>query len=185
MKGREEINVKVSNTLKLRQRNKKIPFRKRCLHLECILLKLRVRKNKSDSSRESVNKRILAGTHKGWNSRNVLSYPEKFFIQVLENNGFLKNEDFIINYKVPQRDLGINSNYCYFLDFYFPKLRLDLEIDGKQHTYKDRVLYDKRRDEALMNKGYQVHRISWKNPVNTTNKEYIALEIKKLLCIIL
>lgn len=43
---------------------------------------------------------------------------------------------------------------------------LDLEIDGKQHQYKERKESDLKRDEFLRNEGYFVYRIRW-NEINT------------------
>ena len=37
----------------------------------------------------------------------------------------------------------------YIIDFYSPKLRLAIELDGGQHSKEDAVLYDKERDEYL------------------------------------
>lgn len=39
----------------------------------------------------------------------------------------------------------------YILDFYCPKLRIAIELDGKQHRGKDAVLYDKDRKDYLEN----------------------------------
>jgi len=37
----------------------------------------------------------------------------------------------------------------YILDFYCPKLRLAIELDGNQHTEQDTVLYDEGRRDYL------------------------------------
>jgi very-short-patch-repair endonuclease len=37
----------------------------------------------------------------------------------------------------------------YILDFYCPKLRLAIELDGSQHGEQDAVLYDKDRTDYL------------------------------------
>jgi very-short-patch-repair endonuclease/endogenous inhibitor of DNA gyrase (YacG/DUF329 family) len=113
----------------------------------------------------SIHERVNSGKHQGWTTRNILSYPEKFFKKVLELNGF--------------KDLGLEDNACFFLDFYFKDLNIDLEIDGKQHEYPERKDSDNRRDKALKNNGYIVYRIKWKNIQK--NKEYIKEEIQKLL----
>ena len=41
-----------------------------------------------------MKERIKNGLHKGWQSRNIISYPEKFFIEVLKNNGLEKEYKF-------------------------------------------------------------------------------------------
>lgn len=37
----------------------------------------------------------------------------------------------------------------YILDFYCPKLRLAIELDGSQHSERDTILYDKDRSDYL------------------------------------
>ena len=129
----------------------------------------KIRQNKLESVRN--------GTHKGWTSRNVISYPEKFFIEVLKNNKLEYKQNFVIS----KRDLGLNDVSNYFLDFYFEDKKIDLEIDGKQHSYKDRKEKDIVRDKLLEDVGIKVYRIKWKNPINEDNKEYLEKEIQKFL----
>lgn len=126
-----------------------------------------------------IRARVASGNHKGWTTRNILSYPEKFFKKVLEGNGF--RGEFITNHPIKKTDLGLNCGACYFLDFYFPELKLDLEIDGKQHKYADRRASDAVRDAALTQHGYEVHRIEWKSLNEQEGKLHIKNEIEKLL----
>jgi very-short-patch-repair endonuclease len=51
--------------------------------------------------------------------------------------------------------------------------KLDLEIDGRQHTY--RVEHDKERDAFLRENGFLVYRIPW-NTVNTENGRQLMKE---------
>jgi hypothetical protein len=121
--------------------------------------------------------RVKKGIHKGWQSRKILSYPEEFFIKVLDNNN-LKYET---NFMIKKSDLGFNDTGNYFLDFYFADKNIDLEIDGKQHNYEDRQESDIIRDESLDKKGINVYRIKWKNINNLEGKSYIENEIKRFL----
>ena len=98
-----------------------------------------------------MKKLISEGKHKGWMGRNQISYPEQFWMKILDNN-----IEYIHEYDVCQSDLGINSDYKYFLDFYLPEINMDLEIDGKQHKYRQEQ--DNKRDEYLSKK-YIVYRI--------------------------
>jgi len=125
------------------------------------------------------NFHIKNKTHKGWKSRNIISYPEQFFIKVLNKNGF--EGKYKINYPITKKSLGINCSSCYFLDFYFPDLNLDLEIDGKQHNYQERLESDNKRDLTLKENGYKIYRIKWKNINREEGKKYISEEIIKLL----
>lgn len=131
---------------------------------------------------EKINKHINLGKHKGWQTRNKLSYPEKFFKKVLELNGY-KNK-FKINFPISKRSLGFDDNSNYFLDFYFPEICFDLEIDGKQHCRPERKLSDKIRDKYLMTNGIQPYRIKWVSINSKAGKDYIRKEIIILLNIL-
>ena len=113
---------------------------------------------RKETGKVSYLKMKEAGTHQGWKSRNIHSYPEIFWCNVLDNNG--------ISYEMELPVKHIDSNY--FLDFYIEKdgIKIDLEIDGKQHKYQDRVESDSNRDEYLKNLGYIVYRVEW-NEINT------------------
>lgn len=113
----------------------------------------------SDTTKEILRskmlKRISEGTHSGWKSRNIKSYAEKFWEEVLIRNGVkFSREDF--------------STKRYFLDFLIEQngKRVDLEIDGKQHDYSDRVESDEKRDKFLMENGYVIYRVKW-NEINS------------------
>lgn len=126
--------------------------------------------------REKAKIRVQEGKHLGWTSRNVISYPEKFFKSVLEKNGI----PYEFNKPIKKIDLGLESISCYFLDFYLPEKNIDLEIDGKQHKYQERKEHDKIRDEHL-SKLFKVYRIEWKSINNEEGKFYIQNEIQKFL----
>jgi very-short-patch-repair endonuclease len=132
-------------------------------------------KLKSNNSKAIINERIANGTHNGWSARNIVSYPEQFFMEVLTNN----NIKFKHNYPVDKRSLGLTDACNYFLDFFIENKNIDLEIDGKQH--KARKKHDDFRDSVLIKNGYVVYRIKWKN-INTENgKEYVKNEINRFL----
>lgn len=108
---------------------------------------------------------VLEGRNKGWKTRNIKSYPEKFFEKVLNNNH--------IHF---EREKKVGK---YFLDFVIGTI--DLEIDGKQHKYPERVKSDLERDKFLRSEGYFVYRIAW-NEINSENgKEIIKGKIDLLL----
>jgi len=107
------------------------------------------------------------GTWKPWQSRNISSYPEKFFEKVLDNN--------FISY--------IREKYIdgYFLDFYIEKNNrvIDLEIDGDQHEEtqeKDRI-----RDEYLKDQNIEVYRIKWNSINSNKGKESMKNKIDDFL----
>lgn len=119
----------------------------------------------SSSTKMKISKRvkeqIAAGTHKGWISRNIVSYPEIFWKKVLDNNGI----KYSFNFPIKKTDLGFSDNACYFLDFKIGE-NIDLEIDGRQHLMYDRKQHDEDRDAALTAHGYIVYRVPW-NEINT------------------
>ena len=122
-----------------------------------------------------MQKRINDGLHHGWATRNNISYPEKFFINVLKNH----NIKYKHNFPIKQNELGLDSSYNYFLDFYIKDKKIDLEIDGSQHKYRKEQ--DIKRDKLLNENGYNVYRIKWKNINTKKGKEYIKNEIDKFL----
>jgi very-short-patch-repair endonuclease len=137
----------------------------------CSSKSLIVRKKLSDRVKEKVEK----GTHKGWQSRKMESYPEIFFRNVLKNNKI----KFEFNKPIKKRALGIDCDANYFLDFYIADANIDLEIDGKQHYYRED--HDNVRDLALTQNGFEVYRIKWMSINNEKGKKYIKEEIDKFL----
>lgn len=104
----------------------------------------------------------------GWKSRlnKESSYPELFWIKVLQNNHL----EFEHNFKINR----------YWADFAF-KNKVVLEIDGRQHEDNDRKSSDERKDKILTSLGWRIFRSKWKNPINDVNREYIKNEIEKFL----
>jgi very-short-patch-repair endonuclease len=128
--------------------------------------------------RKSALERIKQGKHNGWNSRKIISFPEQFFTTVLNNNKI----NYKFNFKIKHSELkNCKNKSYYFLDFFLIDKNIDLEIDGKQHDFKDRKEKDKERDWVLTNNGFIVYRIKWKSVNNNRGKEYIKNEIDKFI----
>ena len=111
------------------------------------------------------------GKHPGWsfinNDISRRSYPEKFFLKVLQNNHIF--EKFEVKEKMPFGK--------YTLDFAIPCLKLDVEIDGQQHFRNtDSIEHDKQRDLFLQSSGWVIYRIKWSDLFHNTK-----LEIKRFL----
>jgi very-short-patch-repair endonuclease len=127
----------------------------------------------SASGKKGYKTMLENGTHKGWQSRNITSYAEQFWIDVLDNNS--------ISY---EREVPVwHGTANYFLDFKLivaGKL-IDLEIDGKQHTYEDRAESDKIRDNFLESKDYIVYRIPWNEISSEQGKIIMQDKINKFL----
>ena len=123
---------------------------------------------------EEMKKRISASMKKAhtegrahnigesrWN--NEPSWPEKWFMQVIENEFTDKNY-------VRERPF-----HRFSLDFAWEHKKKCIEIDGKQHDvlpgYKER---DLRKDKALADESWQVLRLPWVE-VFKEPKKYIQL----------
>lgn len=90
-----------------------------------------------------------------WN--NEPSYPEKFFVGVIENE-FIDKE-----YK-QEFSIGV-----YSADFCWPHLMKVIEIDGGQHQrFEEYIERDKRKDLFLSKEGYTVLRVVWQEMFNNT-----------------
>lgn len=165
--NREETNKKISQTL-LERRNlcnfktefkirycadcgKQLSFKNKTGYCHsCHPKHTNTKKEYREKQRQIRLKMVADGTHKGWSTRNIKSYAEKFWETVLDNNHILY-----------EREKRVGK---YFLDFVIGNV--DLEIDGKQHKYEDRKQHDILRDEFLINEGYIVYRIPW-NEINS------------------
>ena len=132
------------------------------------------------NSKQSIilrRKEIEAGTFQGWQSRNITSYAEKFWIEVLKNNNIQYIREKLVNYG------NLRNGERYFLDFYIEieDRKIDLEIDGKQHNFEDRKYHDKIRDEYIKSQGIEVYRIKWNSINNEKGKQLMKEKIDKFL----
>lgn len=126
---------------------------------------------------DKIRQRVKDGTHKGWATRPTASYAEKYFQTKLDSLGLM----YKFNHPISKHSLGVNESSSYFLDFYFPEIKLDLEIDGSQHLREDRKLSDQRRDKLLNNAGIEVFRIPWVNPINDKNCDILNTRFNEFL----
>ena len=103
-----------------------------------------------------------------WN--NKPSYPEKWFMDVIENE--FTNKEYI-------REFPFHK---YSLDFAWVKLKKCIEIDGEQH-YRDEVqmIRDKAKDKLLKEEGWKVLRLDWRWVYNNT-KDAIKLAKEFIEC---
>jgi very-short-patch-repair endonuclease len=191
----EEVKNKISNSLKSYFKNndsisEKKRYYRNCIFCGCEFERWRLNSgilsnsktcsekcsNESMKSnlKKIVKEKIQNGTHKGWQSRNIEFYPETFFKKVLENNNIV----YEFNKPIKKRNLGVDCDSNYFLDFYIPDVNIDLEIDGKQHEIRKE--HDEKRD-FYVSKQYKVYRIKWKSINSKSGKKYMKNEIDKFL----
>lgn len=96
-----------------------------------------------------------------WN--NQPSYPEIFFMNVIENEFCDKNY-------IREYGMGI-----YSIDFAWVDKKLAIEIDGEQHyRYAEYHNRDVRKDEFLVKNGWKVLRIKWVDMFHEP-KKYIKI----------
>lgn len=118
----------------------------------------------SSSMKESIKK----GISKGWLIfKQKRSFPEIFIKKVIETNELDKKYLIVENFRFQK----------YLLDFAIIDLKLDIEVDGKQHYDNDEnIKHDKIRNEVLIAEGWKVYRICWSQFCKNTKQE-----IQKLL----
>ena len=88
-----------------------------------------------------------------WNNKK--SYPEEFFEKVIKNE--FKNKNYICEYPIS----------IYSLDFAWVDLKKAIEIDGAQHErFKEYSERDKRKDKLVIEMGWKILRIKWKDMYN-------------------
>jgi very-short-patch-repair endonuclease len=133
--------------------------------------------NRREASRKVQQKLLAEGRHKGWQARNIISYPEKFWMEVLRNNNIEYSFNHVVNKKT---HLGLDDNSNYFLDFLING-NIDLEIDGKQHKYEDRAESDRIRDEILTQNNFIVYRVEWNEINSETGKQLMKEKIDNFL----
>ena len=94
---------------------------------------------------------------------NVMpSYPEKWFIEVIENEFYDKKY---------VREFPFHA---FSLDFAWPDKKLCIEIDGEQHQrFDDIIERDKRKDKTIAKYGWKVMRMPWKS-VYADTKTWIS-----------
>lgn len=117
--------------------------------------------------RDAQIKLVLEGKHKGFPPRTEPSYPEKFFIEVLNNNKI----NFIREKRVA----------AYSIDFAIEEKKIALEIDAGQHLKDKQKASDDRKDKFLQNLGWKVYRIPWREIKSYRGKDHIRNEINKFL----
>jgi very-short-patch-repair endonuclease len=92
----------------------------------------------SNNSKDLIIRRKKSN-YSRWNGPSRM---ERSFSVWLNNNG-------IYDFEVEKPFVIPITNKLYFGDFYFPKLKLLIELDGKQHEKEEAKIYDKTRDSLL------------------------------------
>lgn len=129
------------------------------------------KKSKSDYAGPELPKVIQEDLTKGFFPRTRMSYAEKFWKSVLDNNNINYTHDFVV--QKPKGEHGV-----FRLDFLVGNI--DIEIDGQQHLKDETKIKDIRRTAYLESLGYVVYRIPWINPRSKSCKEAVNKQIDDL-----
>lgn len=88
-----------------------------------------------------------------WIQRGKMNYFETQFDTWLQSIGYIPKSDYVaLSYVMHNDEQGTN----YIMDFWFPALQLNIELDGSHHERPEQVTRDTVRDEWLQ----RVHNIS-------------------------
>jgi very-short-patch-repair endonuclease len=98
--------------------------------------------------------------------RSNMTFSEKLVWMFLRKHQM--NDRFLRQYSVDN----------YVIDFYCPKLKLAIEIDGDVHDLKRQKMHDKTRQEYLEQLGIKFLRIKNEDLLNNPNKAFERIENK-------
>lgn len=86
------------------------------------------------------------------------SYPEKFFMKVIDND--FSDKQYL-------REMKIGK---WFFDFAWPEKKKAIEIDGDQHLNNYRKIKDAEKDQFTSSQGWITLRIRWKDMYHKTQE---------------
>lgn len=67
----------------------------------------------------------------------------------------------------------------YILDFYCPKVKVGIELDGNLHTENEKIIYDKEREKVLQESHVSVIRF-WNNEIENNIDEVLEKILKEI-----
>ena len=138
-------------------------FYKTCQNKKCILTNAYTRKHTELTKQHiSIKRKKYLDDNKcnAWMTRrkNHISYPEKYFMDVILNNFTDKN--YIREFPF----------FRYSIDFAWVHKKIAFEIDGKQHELEKMKASDIRKDTLLKEHGWTIIRIKWSEFIQHKSK---------------
>lgn len=123
------------------------------------------RKRKQTSETKQKLSELMKVRHENGTAHNIgacrqnnePSWPEKWFMQVIENE--FKDKNYIREYPF----------FRFSLDFVWLDKRKVIEIDGEQHErFEEQKRRDIQKDQLLLENNFMLMRIKWKDMHNNT-----------------
>lgn len=115
-----------------------------------------------------------AGTF-NWIRKGKMNYVETCFNDWLIENGLVPKVDFVALGNVVHNH---EKNTSYIMDFWFPQLKLNIELDGTHHLRDEQQLRDSIRDEYLSRvHGITILRIKVRDWNNRRLRDIIKSEL--------
>lgn len=106
------------------------------------------RRNKSEAGSLAYRQNPAASPLRKWHK--ALSPGEKVFFEMAQSHGLERQHRIV-------REMPI---WSYRLDFAFVDLKIDVEVDGRQHLDAPHRAHDEDRDRRLSEAGWSVYRIA-------------------------
>lgn len=132
---------------------------------------LKIDKEKQkERGQAAIRKLMDEGRWKGWSGRGAPSFPEKYVSGLLDARGISYETEYRID--------------RFSLDFAFPDLKIDFEVDGKQHDQPKQAAHDINRDAFLTEHGWTVFRLKWASIKNPVGKEKVQEQFDKFLTLL-
>ena len=120
-----------------------------------------------------MKEKIANGYNPGKNrGRNKKSYLETSFENWLIQNNY---SDYETEFHIKRYDENNKFIKNYFIDFYFPTLKLGIELDGTQH--KNTIEKDFDRDRYISSLGIEIFRISHQEYVNKSKVDIVKQKL--------
>ena len=130
-----------------------------------------IKKDNLDAFIELLKKRPSLLDFKNFKNENILFYSLLSNSKKISSYLMIKKPSLLLE----RNNLGRNPAQN------IASKKIDLEIDGRQHKYKERKESDKKRDIFLTSKNWIVYRVEW-NEINTNKgKELMKQKIDDFL----
>jgi very-short-patch-repair endonuclease len=113
----------------------------------------------------------------GYNPRKNRGRDKRSYLETSFENWLIENHfnDFETEFHIKRYDENNKFIKNYFIDFYFPTLKLGIELDGTQH--KNTIEKDFDRDRYISSLGIEILRISHREYLNKSKVDLIKQKL--------